>query len=79
MTQSEKIGPIALVSRFDFSPKTQINYLIHNQNQLDLSGLVLLAAFPKPSGDPYVRCAALMELWSAWGTLYVAVQHCGIE
>ena len=34
---------------------------------VDLRGLLLLAAFPKPSGDPYVRCGTLMELWSAWG------------
>ena len=33
----------------------------YNQNQLDLSGLVLLAAFPKPSGDLYMWCGALME------------------
>ena len=30
-------------------------FKFHNQNQLDLSGLLLLAAFPKPSGDPYVH------------------------
>ena len=47
---------------------------------LDLSGLPLLAAFPKPSGDPYVRCGALLELWSAcWGYLYVAEQLRGVE
>ena len=38
-----------------------------------------LAAFPKPSGDMYVWCGALMELWSAWGQLYVAVQLCGVD
>ena len=64
VTQSEKTGLIAHVIRFDFSPRTQ-SYM--NKNQLDLSGLALLAAFPKPSGDPCVRCGALMELWSAWG------------
>ena len=37
----------------------------YNQNQVDLSGLVLLAAFLKPSGDPYMWCGALTELWSA--------------
>ena len=66
VTQSEKTGLIAHVSRFDFSPRTQsyMNKLskFHNQNQLDLSGLVLLAAFPKPSSDPYVWCGASMEL-----------------
>ena len=47
---------------------------------LDLSGLPLLAAFPKPSGDPYMRCGALLELWSAcWGWLYVAEQLHGVE
>ena len=44
-----------------------------------MSGLVLLAAFPKPSGNPYVRYGDLMELWSAWGWLYVAVQLRGVE
>ena len=47
--------------------------------QLDMSGLFLLAAFLKPSGDPYVRCGALIELWSAWGWLYTAVQLRGVE
>ena len=48
----------------------------HNQNQLDLSGLVLLAVFPKPSGDPYVQCGVLM---SSGQWLYVAVQLHGVE
>ena len=38
---------------------TRINYQI---SQSDLSGLFLLATFPKPSGDLYVRCGVLMEL-----------------
>ena len=56
---------------------TGINYLI-SQSRL-VSDLLLLAAFPKPSGDPYARYGALMELWTAWGWLYVAVQLSGIE
>ena len=44
-----------------------------------MSGLVLLTAFPKPSGNLYVRCGVLMELWSARGWLYVAVQLHGVE
>ena len=57
-----KTGLIAHASRFDFSPSTQ-NYMkkttyFHNQNQLDLSGLLLLAAFPKPSGNPCMCCGA---------------------
>ena len=44
------------------------------KTQLELSGLVLLVPFPKFSGDLYMRCGALMELWSAWEWLYVAVQ-----
>ena len=77
VTQSDETGFIVHVSRFDFSPKTQsyMNKLIpqsksarlewsgfHNQNQLDLSGLVLLTAFPNPSGYLYLQCGALMEL-----------------
>ena len=41
-----------------------------NIDQLDLSGFLLLAAFPEPSdglGNLYVWSGALMELWSAWG------------
>ena len=72
MTQSGKTGIIAHVRRFDFLQ-------FHNQNQLDLSGLVLLATYPKPSGNPYVWCRALMKLWSAWEWLYVAVQLCDVE
>ena len=51
------------------------SYLIPQSKSaiLALSGLVLLAAFPKPSGDPYVWCGALMELWSVWGWLYSSV------
>ena len=52
---------------------------LHNQNQLDLNGLLLLAAFPKPSGDLYVWCGAIMELWSASGWLYVVVQLRGVH
>ena len=51
----------------------------HCQNQLDLSGLILLAAFPKHSGNLYEQSGALMKLWPAWSWLYVAVQHHGIE
>ena len=58
---------------------TWIKYLIPHLNQLDLSGLVLLAAFPEPSGGLYMWCGALMELWSAYEWLYVAVQLCGVE
>ena len=43
------------------------------------SGLLLLAAFPKHSSDPYVQSGALMELWSAWEWLHVTVQLCGVE
>ena len=71
VTQSRKTGLIAHVSRFDFSPRMQscMNKLsiLTIKNQQDLSGLVLLTAFPKPSGDSYVQCGALMELWSVWG------------
>ena len=41
-----------------------------DQNQIDLSGLFLLAAFPKHSGDSYERFGALMELWPACMWLY---------
>ena len=41
--------------------------------------MFLLAAFPKPSDYPHVRCGALMEFWSAWRWLHVAVQLCDVE
>ena len=52
-----------------------INYQIRNQNQLGLSGLFLLVAFPS---IVMIRMSSL-ELWPAWGWLYVAVQLRGIE
>ena len=33
----------------------------------------LLATFPKHSGNPYKQSDALMELWPAWGGLYVTL------
>ena len=54
-------------------------YQISYENQLDLSGLLFLATFPKYSGDLYEWSGALMELWPAWGWLYVAVQYRGVE
>ena len=55
VTQSGKTGLIVHVSRLDFSPKTQ-SYMNRLPNWL--------ATFPKPSGDIYVQCGTLMELWS---------------
>ena len=72
MTGSGKTGLIAHDSKFDVHQTIKL----HHQNQLDLSGL---AAFPKHGGDLYVWSRALMELWSAWGWLYVAVQLRGVE
>ena len=49
---------------------TWMNYQISQS-----SGLLLLTAFPKHSGDPYKLSGALLEFWPAWGWLYVALQH----
>ena len=87
-TESGKAGLIAHDSRLIFHQKykaTWINYHIipglAHQNQLDLimSSLLLLAAFPKHRGNPYMQSGALMELLSAWGWLYVTVQLHGVE
>ena len=43
-----------------FFPQT-LNYQIHN-NQLGLSHLLMLAAFPKHSCEPYEQSGVLMEL-----------------
>ena len=58
---------------------TRINYQISQSNQLDVRSLILLAAFSKHSGDPYLRFEALMEIWSAPRWLYVAIQLHGVE
>ena len=83
MTESGKTGLIDHDSRFDFLPRTQsyMNKLSNfdNQNQLDLSGMLLLAAFPKHSGELYKQSGALLELWPACGWLCVAVQLHGIQ
>ena len=62
-----------------FHQEDKVIIKFHKQIQLELSGLLSLAAFPKPSGNPYVWCGALMEFWSAWGWLYMAVQFHGVE
>ena len=49
----------------------------HNQNQLYLSGLLLLAAFSKNSGNPYEQSRALMD--QALASLGMAVKLCGVE
>ena len=81
MTESGKTGLIVHVSRFDFSPRTQsyMDKLSDFTIKIGESGWPLLAAFPKPSGDPYMWCGALMELWSTWRWLYVAAQLRGVE
>ena len=80
MTGSGKTGLIAHDSRFDCSPRTQsyMKILLSN-SAINLSGLLLLAAFPKHSGDLYKQPGILMELWPAWRWMYVAVQLRGVE
>ena len=51
----------------------------HIQNKLHLSGLLLLAAFLKHSGDVYERSVVQMEAWLVLGWLWVAAQLCGVE
>ena len=48
----------------------------HIQNKPHLSGLLLLAAFLKHSGDLYERAGVQMEVL---GWLWVAAQLCGVE
>ena len=59
MTGTGKTSLISHDSRFKFSPRTQSPIKFHNQNQLDLSDLLLLAAFPKHSGELYKQSWAL--------------------
>jgi len=47
-----KTGLIAYDSRFDFSSQTLHEHII-KISQSGLSGLLLLAAFPKITGKPY--------------------------
>ena len=74
ITWSGKTGLIAHDRRFNFLPITQCDmnklYQFHIQSQLDSSGQLLLATFPKHSGDPYERSGALMELWPTRRWLY---------
>ena len=44
-----------------------------------LSGLLLLAAFLKHSGDLYERSGVQMEAWLVLGWLWVVAQLCGVE
>ena len=58
---------------------TRINYLIPQSKSARLEWSGFAGCFPTPSGNLYMRYGALMELWSAWVWLYVAVQLCGVE
>ena len=55
------------------------NNKFHNQNKLHFSGLLLLAAFLKHSGDLYKRSDVQMEAWLMLGWLWVAALLCGVE
>ena len=44
-----------------------------------MNSLLLLAASLKPSGKLYGKSRPLMELWSTWRWLNVAVQFRGVE
>ena len=57
---SRKTSLIVYDCGFDFF-KSTIKF--HNQNHLDLSGLLLLAAIPKHGGSLYKWFGALMEQW----------------
>jgi len=48
------------------------------QSYPDFCGLLLLAAFPKHTGEPYKQSGVQMEPWPAWGWLCVAVKLCGV-
>jgi len=53
---SAKTSLIAYESKFIFCQKHKdisIHYKFHSQNEVVLSGLLLLAAFPQPIGDPH--------------------------
>ena len=59
-------------------PQSYMNKLSNFITKISLSGLLLLVAFTKYSGDAYEQSGALMELWSG-DRLYVAVQCRGVE
>ena len=65
MTSSGKTGLIANECRFDVHQK-YMNELLNVTFKIgpfnDLSGLRLLAAFPKHGGDPYDQSGAQIEL-----------------
>jgi len=51
---------------------SQTHYQISQSKLPRFSGLLLLAAFPKPTGEPYKQSGTLMEAW-------VAIQFRSVE
>jgi len=58
---------------------TSIHYQVYCQNEEVLGGLLLLAAFSQPIGDPYERSGSIMELWWEGRGLSVTVKLHGAE
>ena len=48
--------------------------MFHCQNEVILGGLLLLAAFSQPIGDPYEWSGSIMELWCEGRGLIVTVK-----
>ena len=66
-----KTGLIAHKRKFNFLSQTkthQYTIKFHCQNEVVLGGLLLLAAFSQPIGDPYKWSGSIMELqWEGRG------------
>ena len=78
VTGSEKISLIVHLSRFDFSSWAEgyVNKLLNfifRTIKLHLSGLLLLAAFQKHSGNLYEWSGVQMESWDSCEWLYSSV------
>ena len=64
-----------------FCHKHKDQYIIkfHCQNEEVLGGLLLLAAFPQPIGNPYEQSGSIMELWWEGRGLSATVKLRGTE
>ena len=84
MTGSAKTSYITHDRKFNFFSATntkthQYTIKFHCQNSVDLSGLLLLAAFSKPNGNLYEWSESLMKLWWEGRGLCVTVKLRGAE
>jgi len=78
--QKPVLSPMTGSSIFATNTKIhQYTIKFHCQNEVVLGGLLLLAAFLQPIGDPYEWSGSLMEFWWEGRGLAVTEKLCGAE